>query len=66
MAGVYTRLDGLRQLGLTGQLPASVQQHLERCAQLVGWQKVEWSAEQTNDFVGRFRKYREIQNSGKN
>ena len=66
MAGVYTRLDGLRQLGLTGELPASVQQHLERCTQLVGWQKVEWSTEQTNDFVGRFLKYREIQNSTKN
>ena len=66
MAGVYTRLDGLRQLGLTGELPASVQQHLERCTQLVGWQKVEWSVDQTTDFVGRFLKFREIQNSGKN
>jgi hypothetical protein len=65
MAGVYTRLDGLRQLGLTGELPASVQQHLERCTQLVGWQKVEWSDEQTTDFVGRFLKFREIQNSSK-
>ena len=66
MAGVYTRLDGLRQLGLTGELPASVQQHLERCTQLTGWKKVEWSTEQTDDFVGRFLKYREIQNSNKN
>ena len=66
MAGVHTRLDGLRQLGLTGELPASVQQHLERCTQLVGWQKVEWSVDQTTDFVGRFLKYREIQNSSKN
>ena len=66
MAGVYTRLDGLRQLGLTGELPASVQQHLERCTQLTGWKKVEWSTEQTSDFVGRFLKYREIQNSTKN
>ena len=66
MAGVYTRLDGLRQLGLTGELPASVQQHLERCTQLVGWQKVEWSVDQTTDFVGRFLKFREIQNSSKN
>ena len=66
MAGVYTRLDGLRQLGLTGELPASVQQHLERCTQLVGWQKVEWSEDQTSDFVGRFLKFREIQNSSKN
>ena len=66
MAGVYTRLDGLRRLGLTGELPASVQQHLERCTQLVGWEKVQWTTEQTNDFVGRFLKYREIQNSSKN
>jgi glutathione S-transferase len=66
MAGVYTRLDGLRRLGLTGELPASAQQHLERCSQLVGWEKVQWTTEQTNDFVGRFLKYREIQNSSKN
>ena len=66
MAGVYTRLDGLRELGLTGELPASVQQHLERCTQLVGWEKVQWSTEQTADFVGRFLKFREIQNSSKN
>lgn len=66
MVGVYTRLDGLRQLGLAGELPASVQQHLERCTQLVGWKKVEWSTAQTSDFVGRFLKYREIQNSDKN
>ena len=66
MAGVYTRLDGLRRLGLTGELPAAVQLHLERCTQLVGWEKVQWTTEQTNDFVGRFLKYREIQNSSKN
>ena len=66
MAGAYTRLDGLRQLGLTGELPASVQQHLERCTQLAGWEKVQWSTEQTADFVGRFLKFREIQNSSKN
>ena len=66
MAGVYTRLDGLRELGLTGELPASVPQHLERCTQLVGWEKVQWSTEQTADFVGRFLKFREIQNSSKN
>ena len=66
MAGVYTRLDGLRELGLTGELPASVQQHLERSTQLAGWEKVQWSTEQTADFVGRFLKFREIQNSSKN
>ena len=66
MAGVYTRIDGLRQLGLTGELPTSVQQHLERCTHLVGWHKVRWTPEQTSDFVGRFQKYREIQNSTKN
>ena len=66
MAGVYTRVDGLRQLGLTGELPELVRQHLERCTQLVGWDKVRWTPEQTDDFVGRFLKYREIQNSRKN
>ena len=62
MAGVYTRLDGLRQLGLTGELPSTVQKHLERCTHLVGWDTVRWTTEQTNEFVGRFLKYREIQN----
>ena len=66
MAGVYTRLDGLRRLGLTGELPVAVQLHIERCTQLVGWEKVQWTTEQTSDFVGRFLKYREIQNSSKN
>ena len=66
MAGVYTRVDGLRQLGLTGELPVLVEQHLERCTQLVGWDAVRWNTEQTSDFVGRFLKYREIQNSSKN
>ena len=66
MAGVYTRVDGLRQLGLTGELPVLVEQHLERCTQLVGWDAVRWTTEQTSDFVGRFLKYREIQNSSKN
>ena len=66
VAGVYTRIDGLRQLGLDGELPVSVQQHLERCTQLVGWDAVRWTTEQTSDFVGRFLKYREIQNASKN
>jgi glutathione S-transferase len=66
MVGVYTRLDGLAQLGLTGELPASVQQHLQRCTQLVGWDSVRWTTEQTNEFVSRFLKYREIQNARKN
>ena len=66
MVGVYTRLDGLAQLGLTGELPASVQQHLERCTHLVGWDTVRWTTEQTDEFVGRFLKYREIQNARKN
>lgn len=65
MAGVYTRIDGLRQLGLTGELPTSVQQHLERCTQLVGWDTVRWTTELTNEFVSRFLKYREIQNARK-
>jgi hypothetical protein len=66
MAGVYTRLDGLRQLGLACELPSTVQHHLERCTHLVGWDTVRWTTEQTSDFVGRFLKYREVQNSSKN
>lgn len=66
MAGVYTRLDGLGRLGLCGELPEFVEQHRQRCKQLVGWEKVQWTNEQTNDFVGRFLKYREIHFSTRN
>ena len=63
MVGFYTRIDGLRELGLTASIPTEVAAHIDRCKQLEGWGHVEWSAEQTNEFVGRFQKYREIQNA---
>jgi len=63
MVGFYTRITGLQQLGLTAPIPTEVAAHIERCKQLQGWGHVEWSAEQTVEFVGRFQKYREIQNA---
>ncbi len=65
MVGMYTRLDGLYRLGLSGQLPAEIVQHRTQCESLVGWNSVAWSSEQTNEFVARFTKFREIQNSQK-
>ena len=63
MAGVYTRWSGLQRLGMTAVLPQSVETHWEHLHSLAGWQVVAWSDEQTDEFVGRFLKYREIQNS---
>jgi hypothetical protein len=48
---------------MTATLPQSVEKHREHMHSLSGWQAVEWSDEQTDEFVGRFLKYREIQNS---
>jgi glutathione S-transferase len=63
MVGMYTRLEGLYRLGLTAQLPDEIVRHKTQCEGLEGWQRVAWSAEQTDEFVGRFSKFREIQNS---
>lgn len=65
MVGMYTRLEGLYRLGLNAQLPGEIVRHQAQCESLVGWQRVAWSAEQTDEFVGRFSKFREIQNSQK-
>jgi glutathione S-transferase len=65
MVGMYTRLAGLFRLGLTAELPSEVARHKTQCEGLEGWQCVAWSAEQTDEFVGRFSKFREIQNSQK-
>lgn len=65
MVGMYTRLDGLHRLGLTAQVPEEVARHRTQCESLVGWKHVAWSTEQTDEFVGRFTKFREIQNSQK-
>jgi glutathione S-transferase len=63
MAGVYTRWSGLQRLGMTAVLSQSVERHREQMQSLAGWHVVAWSDEQTDEFVGRFLKYREIQNS---
>jgi len=63
MAGLYTRWSGLQRLGMTAVLPQSVETHWEHMHSLAGWQVVAWSDAQTDEFVGRFLKYREIQNS---
>ena len=63
MVGFYTRITGLQQLGLTAPIPTEVAAHWKRCTQLQGWSHVEWSEEQTVEFVGRFKKYREIQSA---
>jgi glutathione S-transferase len=63
MAGLYTRWSGLQRLGMTAVLPQSVETHWEHMHSLACWQVVAWSDEQTDEFVGRFLKYREIQNS---
>lgn len=54
----YVRLDGLRRLGFTHQLPPFVELHRQRCEKLAGWSAVAWNVEQTSDFVGRFQAYR--------
>ncbi len=58
---IYVRLEGLRQLGFNWNGPGPhVKAHIARCEGLKGWPAVAWSREQTDEFVGRFRKYREI------
>jgi len=57
---LYVRLDGLRRLGFTAPVPPAVTDHLERCRATEGWATVEWSADQIDEFVGRFEKYRAI------
>ncbi len=58
MVAVYVRMDGLRRLGLTATVPASVTAHHDRCAALPGWSAVAWSSEQTDEFVWRFSEHR--------
>jgi glutathione S-transferase len=58
---IHVRMDGLRRLGFTAPLPAAIEAHAERCRTLTGWPAVEWSAEQTDEFVGRFEAYRRKQ-----
>ena len=60
MVAFHVRLDGLRRLGFRSPLPAGVADHAHRCRSLPGWGAVEWSPEQTDEFVQRFGKFREI------
>jgi len=55
---LYVRLDGLRRLGFTGDLTAAVEAHGERMRSLAGWPAVEWSDDQTDEFVDRMETFR--------
>lgn len=55
---INVRLAGLQRLGLTADIPTEWAAYAERCRSLAGWSAVEWSHEQTDEFVGRFTAYR--------
>lgn len=55
---LYVRLDGLRRLGFTGDLTTAVETHRLRMWELSGWPAVEWSDEQTAEFVDRMETFR--------
>ena len=55
---IHVRMAGLQRLGFTGELTAEWHAHGERCRSLAGWPGVEWSPEQTDEFVGRFEAFR--------
>jgi glutathione S-transferase len=55
---LWVRLDGLRELGFTAEVPEAAAAYAARCRGLDGWAAVEWSPDQTAEFVGRFRAYR--------
>ena len=57
---LHVRMEGLRRLGFDGPLSDAWSAHGERCRSLVGWAAVEWSPEQTDEFVGRFESFRRI------
>ena len=55
---IHVRMVGLQRLGFTGELTDEWRAHGERCRALAGWPGVEWSPEQTDEFVGRFEAFR--------
>ncbi len=57
---IHVRLAGLVRLGFTAEVSPEFAEHGRRCVGLVGWPAVEWSSGQTDEFVGRFEKFREI------
>ena len=60
---LYVRLDGLRVLGFTDPLPPAIERHRQRCTELKGWTAVQWSPDESTEFVGRFTAYRRKQNA---
>ena len=58
---VYVRLEGLQRLGFEHDLSPDALAHADRCRDLAGWSRVEWSHDQTDEFVGRFEAYRRKQ-----
>jgi glutathione S-transferase len=56
---MYVRLEGLRALGFGRALPEPVGDHLLRCLALPGGEVVRWNDAQHDEFVWRFRTYRE-------
>ncbi|MDG1365933.1 MAG: glutathione S-transferase family protein [Acidimicrobiales bacterium] len=58
---IHVRLAGLQRLGLTAPIPSSWAAHGERCRELLGWDAVEWTQEQEDEFVGRFEAFRRMQ-----
>jgi len=60
---IHVRMDGLRRLGFEAEVPATFAAHGERCRTLPGWTAVEWSTDQTDEFVGRFTAHRRINGS---
>ncbi len=58
---IHVRLEGLQRLGFTAPIDESWAAHGERCRELPGWAPVEWSPEQTDEFVGRFEAFRRKQ-----
>jgi len=55
---IHVRMEGLQRLGFTGKLTLDWLAHGERCRGLAGWSAVEWSTEQTDEFVARFEAFR--------
>lgn len=55
---LYVRLEGLVRLGFDGGVDTRVGVHRARVAALDGGRAVAWSAGQTDEFVGRFERYR--------
>lgn len=60
---IHVRLQGLQRLGFSHDVSPEFTAHGDRCRELPGWPAVAWSAEQTDEFVGRFEAYRRKQAS---